>query len=319
MSSDREATTIDDICASCGITAVDNIKLKICTACKLVRYCSVKCQRKHRPQHKRACKKRAAEIRDEILFKMPESTHLGDCPICLLPLPLDIEIKCSMTACCSKTFCTACACANKNRELDEGVAHKCPFCRHPEPKNQAEVDQIRRRRLEANDPDAFCQVGSKRYCEGDYEGAFEYFTKAAELGDAGAHFQLSTMYNYGNAFVERDSKKEVYHLEVAAIKGHPKARHNLGCEEHDHGSFEKAIKHFNIAVSQGYYPSLELLQEFYEEGRLGKEDFTASFRSYQAAIDATKSPQREAVEDGLRHMEMLAELTRRTSSGLVDD
>eukprot|EP00984_Skeletonema_dohrnii_P017230 scaffold7802_cov115-Skeletonema_dohrnii-CCMP3373.AAC.1 len=68
-------------CASCGIAEVDDIKLKKCTACYLVKYCSVKCQRNHRPQHKRACKKRAAELRDEILFKQPESRDLGDCPI----------------------------------------------------------------------------------------------------------------------------------------------------------------------------------------------------------------------------------------------
>jgi len=27
--------------------------------------------------------KRAAELRDEILFKQPESSHRGDCPICM--------------------------------------------------------------------------------------------------------------------------------------------------------------------------------------------------------------------------------------------
>jgi hypothetical protein len=37
----------------------------------------------------KVCKMRAAELRDEILFEQPESTHLGDCPICLLQLSLD--------------------------------------------------------------------------------------------------------------------------------------------------------------------------------------------------------------------------------------
>eukprot|EP00986_Skeletonema_menzelii_P005632 scaffold2088_cov77-Skeletonema_menzelii.AAC.1 len=68
-------------CASCGAAGGDDIKLKKCTACYLVQYCSVKCQRDHRPKHKKACKKRMAELRDEILFKQPESNHLGDCPI----------------------------------------------------------------------------------------------------------------------------------------------------------------------------------------------------------------------------------------------
>ena len=65
-------------CASCGIAGDDDIKLKKC-ACKLVQYCSVKCQKDHRPKHKKECKQQVAELRDEILFKQPESNHLGDC------------------------------------------------------------------------------------------------------------------------------------------------------------------------------------------------------------------------------------------------
>jgi len=41
-------------CAACGIAEVDDIKLKKCTACKL---CSVKCQKEHRPKHKKHVKK----------------------------------------------------------------------------------------------------------------------------------------------------------------------------------------------------------------------------------------------------------------------
>ena len=102
MSSDAEVVIGDLLCcASYGIAEVDNIKLKECGACKLVRYCSIECQGEHRPQHKRAYKKRAAELRDEILFKQPESSHLGDCPICLLSLSLDLETS-ALMACCTK-------------------------------------------------------------------------------------------------------------------------------------------------------------------------------------------------------------------------
>ena len=129
------------VCAACGITSNDDgIKLKTCSGCKLVKYCGTKCQREHRPKHKLACKKRAAELRDELLLKKPESTHLGDCPICFIPLPLDRESKCMLMSCCSKLICKAC-CTNRNREMDDGVQHKCPFCRNPEPKHQAEADQ----------------------------------------------------------------------------------------------------------------------------------------------------------------------------------
>ena len=114
-------------CASCGTADGGGVKLKKCTACHLVRYCSVKCQKDHRPKHKRECKKRAAELHDEILFKQPENTHLGDCPICCLPLPLGAE-KTNLNSCCSKRICKGCIFANKKREAEGRLQHKCPFC-----------------------------------------------------------------------------------------------------------------------------------------------------------------------------------------------
>ena len=57
--------TIDDLlkCTNCG--KGDGCELKRCTGCKLVIYCSRDCQVAHRPQHKKSCKKRSAELRDE--------------------------------------------------------------------------------------------------------------------------------------------------------------------------------------------------------------------------------------------------------------
>jgi len=55
------------------------------------------------------------------------------------------------------------------------------------------------KRVEANDPDALLRhMGLIRNDEGDYEGAFEYWTKAARLGNTGAHYQLSVMYEMGH-------------------------------------------------------------------------------------------------------------------------
>jgi hypothetical protein len=93
MTADLEAEAVNNnmsrCCASCGIAGVDDIKLKKCPACDLVRYCSDICMLKHSPQHEGTCKERVTELRDEILFRQPESTHLGDCPICFLPLSMD--------------------------------------------------------------------------------------------------------------------------------------------------------------------------------------------------------------------------------------
>ena len=60
-----------DVCASCGKGSDGEggtVKLKECTACRLVKYCGVECQKAHRKQHKKACKARVAELKDEQLY-----------------------------------------------------------------------------------------------------------------------------------------------------------------------------------------------------------------------------------------------------------
>eukprot|EP00986_Skeletonema_menzelii_P011573 scaffold6013_cov60-Skeletonema_menzelii.AAC.1 len=169
-------------CASCGIAGGDDIKLKDCDDCDLVKYCSDECQKDHRPQHKRECKKRAVELYDEILFKQPESSCFGDCPICCFPLSI-VPKKSGLYSCCSKLICDGCDYANRKREVAGKLQQKCPFCRKAAPKTEEEFKKRLMKRVEANDPVAMGQMGGIRYYEGDYKKAFEYWSKAAALGD----------------------------------------------------------------------------------------------------------------------------------------
>lgn len=274
----------DDVvrcCASCGIAEVDNIRLlQDCTACNLVRFCSIECQREHSLQHKHDCcsTKRVlttAESRDEILFKQPERTHDGDCPICLIPLSIDLN-KSTMMACCSKVICIGCDYAIQIREVEDRLDSICPFCREHIPTSQEEADRNRMKRIEVNDPVAIRQMGA-RYCsEGDYKSAFQYYTKAAELGDVGAHYELSLMYRDGKV-VEKDKEKELYLLEQAAIRGHPFARHNLGCAEWKNDRHDRAMKHFIIAAKLGHDNSLGALKLGFQRGLVSKEDLQRLF------------------------------------------
>ena len=280
------------LCASCGTAGSDGIKLKNCTACYLVRYCSVKCQKDHRPRHKKECKKRAAELRDELLFKQPESSYLGDCPICCLPLHLDPE-KSFFMSCCSKSICDGCSYGNQKRAIDRRLQEaECPFCRKALPSTKDVLMKQLMKRIEVNDPVAMCHTGKKRYEEGDYTAAFEYWSKAAALGDVEAHNQLSLLYHKGEG-VEKDEKKALHHLEQAAIGGHQEARHNLGCVEAEPGTYDRSAKHFIIAAKLGHEKSLEEVKTLYTAGYVSKDDFAAALRGYKAAIDALKSPNRE--------------------------
>ena len=196
MSEETEAVyTSCECCASCGVAEIDDVKLKDCDGCDLVRYCSDACRELHRPEHAGKCRKRAAELRDELnmvcascgtgrvatpvlpqskdcpykiifsvfcseceeraqrdelLLKQPESTHLGDCPICSLPLPLDNK-KSAFYTCCCKRVCTACGYANQKREAESGPQRKCPFCRTELANTEERSNKQLVERIEAND------------------------------------------------------------------------------------------------------------------------------------------------------------------------
>ena len=66
------------------------------------------------------------------------------------------------------------------------------------------------------------KVTEKHVGEGDFNEAFEYWTKAAELGDVGSHYELSVMCGEGEG-VRIDKKKQLHHLEQAASGGHPQS------------------------------------------------------------------------------------------------
>ena len=282
-------------CASCGKSEVDDIKLKKCDACDLVRYCGDTCKEDHRQEHAEKCKERAA-----ILFRQPEGSCDGDCPICFLPL---IFGESTLHSCCCKTVCDGCAYAYASLQRRENMKPSCPFCRHPPPKTEEEHEKNLMKRVEANDPVALRHMGWRHLQKAEYDAAreeeeygaaFEYWTRAADLGDAEAHYQLAIMYQDGE-YVENDVEKEMYHMVEAAIRGHPYARFMLAFTEGYHeGNIERAVKHFIIAAKLGDDDSIQELKKYYEDGLVSKEDFAAALRAHHAAVEATKSPQREA-------------------------
>ena len=245
-----------------------------------------------------------AELRDRDLFTQPDSSHLGDCPICCLPLSLD-QSKATFMGCCSKLICRGCQYANAKRENEAGLEQRCAFCREPAPKTDEEVDKNIMNRVKKNDPAAMCHMGKKRCSEGDYKGALEYLTKAAELGDVGACYELSIMYRDGEG-VQKDMKKYIYHLEEAAIGGHAGARYNLGSVEWENCRFDRAKKHYIIAANLGDDKSLKMLRPLCQTGIASKEEYADALRAYQAAVDATKSAEREKVEEAIKNGEARA-------------
>ncbi len=281
---EAEAEASDVVCGWRGIAEaeVDNIKLEDCGGCGLVKYCGDNCRGEHRHWH--------VQLHDNKLFRHPDGSHRGECPNCFLSMPLD-PTKSTFYSCCSKTICDGCDYAH----YKSSGGNSCPFCREPAPEHDQEWEKRMMKRIKANDPNALRQMGLIRFNEGDYDSAVKYLTKAAELGDAVAHYNLGIMYRDGEG-AEKDEEKKVYHYEKAAIGGHPKARHNLGCIEGNNGNTERSVKHFIIAANLGQEKSMKELWKHYSAGNITKEELEATLRTHKAAIDELKSPQREAAE-----------------------
>ena len=203
-----------------------------------------------------------------------------------------------MYTCCSKSICDGCAYANalSNRN-DVGKVFSCPFCRTSmEGEDEEENHRRKMKRIEANDPATMIHVGTtKHYRNGDYKGAFELWTKAADLGDAEAHYKLSGLYHLGHG-VEKDKGKEIFHQEEAAIGGHPIARLRLTFNEVENRNVERAVKHWIIAATQGQDESIKMLMTAFQQGFISKDILATTLRAHKTAVDATKSPQRELAE-----------------------
>jgi hypothetical protein len=231
---------------------------------------------------------------DVELFAQPDGTHDGECPLCFLPMPFDLS-KVTFYSCCSKKSCNGCDYAH----LMAGGG-RCPFCREPQSTDEKQHRKKIMKRVKANDPAALREMGAICYKEEDYEAAFKYNSKAAELGDVDAHYNLGCMYQGGEG-VEKNEEKAAYHWEKAAIVGHPYARHTLGWYEEKNGNIERAVKHYIIAANLGHESSMKVLWQHYSLGNITKEDLEATLRTHKAAIDATKSPEREKVEEAMKN------------------
>jgi len=284
------------ICAACG-KEEDSANLKKCGACLSVNYCSKECQATHRPQHKKACKERAAEIYDEKLFTdhpLPE-----ECPICMLHIPLNVT-QIQYQTCCGKRICHGCVYA---MQMSEGK-DLCAFCRTPPASSNNE--DIKRLHKLMDCENAYSFFNYAGYYDGDYHGisqdhqkCIELLLKAGELGCTEAHFNLGDMYINGCG-VEVDRKKAIYYWELAAMNGSVTARYNLGGNEYNSGDKVRGYRHFIIAARAGLKESLDAVKKGFMKGLVTKDEYASTLRAYHERQKETRSDARDkAAASGL--------------------
>ncbi|EJK72412.1 hypothetical protein THAOC_06060 [Thalassiosira oceanica] len=258
----------EEVCANCGREGSDTVKLKNCTACRLVKYCSLDCQKTHRKQHKKACKKRAAELKDERLFSQGrERPEAHSCPICLLAIPVPMEEYASIRPCCMKMVCNGCGLAERNA----GLHNTCPFCRTLVPQTYEEMLAMVQKRVDAKDRRAICQFGAmhgRGLCglETNVQRGIELWTEAADLESPEA------LYKMGRFILHRTK---------------------LGLLECDNGNHDRALRHFMISAKMGHKDSLDVIKEMFGAGIATKAQYAEGLTGYQDAVQEMKSPERD--------------------------
>ena len=289
-----------EACANCGKHGNDTVKLKNCTACRLVKYCGVDCQKAHRKLHKKACKQRAAELKDEQLYSQGHERPEGDfCPICTLPIPLQMGHHSVFSTCCLKRICKGCNIAAQKRGMLD-----CAFCRTPIPDNDADKLALVQARVAKKDPVAINHLGED-YCFGelglrkDMRKAVELWTEAAELGSIEALFNLGNAYYHGDG-VPEDKEKGVQFWTKAAMQGHVECRYNLGCFEWGEGSHDRAVRHLLISAKMGNETSVEAMKKVFTVGNATKEEYAEALRGYKDAVEEMKSHDRDEARRNTR-------------------
>ncbi|EJK78034.1 hypothetical protein THAOC_00092 [Thalassiosira oceanica] len=265
-----------DVCANCGKGSggEGGVKLKDCTACRLVKYCGVDCQRAHRKQHKKACKQRAAELKDEQLYGQGHERPEGHfCPICTLPISLPMEDHSVFNACCMKLICNGCAMAAKKRGMFDCTGGK----------EGSRGEQSSRGKI----------LPWTSWTAKGHAKAVELWTEAAELGSVQALFHLGFAYYTGEG-VQKDVAKAAEFYKKAAMQGHVLSRTKLGCVEvSDRGNYDRAVRHFMISAKMGLEDSVESIKWAFMAGLATKEQYAEALKGYQNAVEEMKSHDRD--------------------------
>jgi len=239
---------------------------------------------------------RAAELHELELFKQPPPEE--ECSICFIRVPTMPTGK-RYESCCAKLVCCGCSHACQMTEGDI----KCAFCRKPTPASADESrDQERARVMgkekEVDDANAIYNLASdlfdgERGLSVNRSKAFDLWLHAGkELNHGPSYFAIAQNYLNGHG-VRRDLKKAIFYWELSAMCGSVRGRRNLGANEWKSSNFDKALKHWMIAVRDGDERSLKDIQKMYKDGHATKDEYAEALNSRQSYLDEIRTFQRD--------------------------
>ena len=138
----------------------------------------------------------------------------------------------------------------------------------------------------------------------DSKKAHQLWIRAAKLGGSkDSHYYLAQSYSryYEERGVEKDAKKELYHLEEAAMLGDAAARCELGLYEATRGNWDKAKKHWMLSASAGCESCLWKIKQGKKKGAVSNDEYKKTLRVHRKSLNLTRSAERDAAREFLHH------------------
>ena len=122
---------------------------------------------------------------------------------------------------------------------------------------------------------------------------------AAKLGSVQAHYKLAFSYRDGDWGLKKNIEKIFHHYKVAALWGHPLARHSLGCLEYDGRRFGRALRHWMLSVKMGHEISLKYILKFHKMRFATKDDYAQALLEYQNVTKRWRATKETKQKTGL--------------------
>ena len=230
---------------------------------------------------------------ERLLIEGLERLERDRCPICFLYIGLPMIEHSRMYACCIKSVCDGCILAARQ----QGIYDRCPFCRTPDPSDEASVLAMIQKRANKGDAEANNNLGQK-YFHGicglakNVDRAIELWTVADKLGSVDAHYNLGVAY-YNGCGVDIDKARGICHWQQSAMNGHVESRHFLGIFQSRNGNYGLAVKHLMISAKMGFADSLNAIKEMFMKGQATKTQYAEALRGFRDATEEMNSHQRE--------------------------
>lgn len=234
----------------------------------------------------------------EALFKQPEPTE--ECPICMIPLPLD-RYYIFILICCGKRICSGCSFALAKERYECGRVDACPFCREEVPEEPESTDDktivAKVEKLAEKGYGTAFHLLAQFYAQGmhvqrDVSKAVELYKKGGEHGCAEAYGNLARIYYHGENG-EVDKKKAKHYYALAAMMGDVTARIDIASMEKEAGSTFWFYRHLLVSARAGHEDSIAELKNGYKDGFISKDEYAESLRLYQMRSNEMKSKMRE--------------------------